>query len=115
MTSASDIFTHHLEAFGAGDINDILTDYTEASVMMYGDRVWHGLAGARAFFEMWMDGLLPPGCRFDLIDQQASDDMVYITWTAESDDYVFDYGTDTFVMRDGKILRQTVATLHRKK
>ncbi|MEM7541011.1 MAG: nuclear transport factor 2 family protein [Pseudomonadota bacterium] len=115
MASAEEIFDHHLEAFGAGDLNEILTDFTDQTVMIYGDKVWRGVEGARDFFNMWLDDLLPAGCKFELIDKIATDDMVYITWTAESDNYVFDYGTDTFVMKDDKVWRQTVATHHRHK
>ena len=115
MKTANEVFDHHLAAFGAGDVDEILRDYTEDTVMIYGARSWRGLAEARAFFAMWLDELLPPGCRFDLIDRQVTDDLVYITWTAESDAYVFDFGTDTFLVQDGKVARQTVATLHRRK
>ncbi len=115
MASAADVFAHHLQAFAAGDIDEILLDYSEHSVMLYGVREWRGLAGARAFFTLWLEDWLPSGCRFDIIDQQAVDDMVYLTWTAESAAYVYDFGTDTFLIKDGKVLRQTVATLHRRK
>lgn len=115
MTTANEVFEHHLSAFGAGDIDEILTDYTEETIMIYGDKVWRGLDGAREFFHMWIDDLLPAGSRFDVIDRHAVDDWLYITWTAESDNYKFDYGTDTFLIQGGKILRQTVATLHRQK
>jgi len=50
-----------------------------------------------------------------VIDEVSSADMIYITWTAESIKYVFDYGTDTFVFKRDKIWRQTVATHHRAK
>lgn len=115
MATANEIFEHHLAAFAAGDIDDVLADYTDQTVMAYGDRVWRGLKGARDFFAMWLDELLPPGCRFDVIDSHIVDNLVYLTWTAESDKYLFDFGTDTFVIQDSKVLQQTVATLHRKK
>lgn len=115
MSSAAEVFEHHIAAFAAGNLDEILLDYTDESVMVYGDRVWRGLAGARAFFEMWLDELLPAGCRFDIVDQLVVDDMVYLTWTAESDDYAFDFGTDTFLVHDSKVVRQTVATLHHRK
>ena len=115
MAIPTEVFAHHLQAFAAGDIDEILRDYREDSVMLYGDRVWRGLAGARAFFKLWIEDWLPPGCRFDIIDQQAVDDLVYLTWTAESDAYVYDLGTDTFLINDGKVVRQTVASLRRRK
>ena len=115
MITAAEVFDHHLQVFAAGDIDGILADYSDDSVMLYGARTWRGLAGAREFFTLWLTEWLPAGSRFDLIDRQATADLMYLTWTAESDAYVFDFGTDTFLIRDGKVLRQTVATLHRRK
>jgi len=115
MRNAGEIFAHHLEAFGAGDLDEILVDYTPDTLMIYGDRIWRGLDGARDFFSLWLSEWIPAGSRFDVIDQHTVDSVVYLTWTAESEKYVFDFGTDTFVMRDGKVLQQTVATKHRLK
>lgn len=115
MATADEIFDHHLSVFGAGNIDEILTDYTEQTIMIFGNRVWRGLDGARDFFSMWIDDLLPAGSTFDLIDRQAVDDWLYITWSAESEKYKFEFGTDTFLIRDNKILRQTVATYHHAK
>jgi hypothetical protein len=107
MATANEVFQHHLSVFGAGNIDEILVDY--------GDRVWRGLSGAREFFHLWIDDLGPAGSCFDIIDRQAVNDWLYITWTAESNNYKFDYGSDTFLIRDNKILRQTVATFHHRK
>lgn len=115
MASAAEVFDHHLQSFARGDLEEILRDYDEHSLMIYEDRVWRGLAGAREFFTLWLDEWLPSGSRFDLIDQLAVDDTVYLTWTAESAAYIYDFGTDTFVIKDSKVLRQTVATLRRRK
>ena len=34
-------------------------------------------------------------------------DYAYILWTAETADNVYEVGTDTFVVRDGKIVAQS--------
>ena len=115
MLSADEVFDHHLSVFGAGSIDGILTDYTEDTIMIYGDRVWRGLSGARDFFHMWLDELIPAGSSFDLIERVTVDEWLYITWTAESPRYRFDHGTNTFLIRDGKILFQSVATFHHEK
>ena len=39
--------------------------------------------------------------------QFVEDDYAYILWTAETADNVYEVGTDTFVMRDGKIVAQS--------
>ena len=113
MRTADEIFDHHLEVFGAGDMDGILSDYCDGSLMMYGEQTWHGLDGARDFFQMWLDDLIPAGSEFCLTGRSASADMLYITWTAESDKYVFEFGTNTFIMKDDRIWRQSVATYHR--
>ncbi|MEQ8662950.1 MAG: nuclear transport factor 2 family protein [Gammaproteobacteria bacterium] len=115
MRSAAAIFDHHLEVFAAGDLEGILSDYAPDAVMIHGAQAWHGIDGARRFFTRWLDELLPAGCRFDLIDRTVTDDMVFISWRAESARYRFDFGTDTFVMRDDRIWRQTVATVEQRK
>ena len=115
MADAQSVFEHHLEAFAAGDIDEILKDYTEDTVVIYDDRVARGLPEIRDFFRHWLEELLPPGCRFDLERMQVVDDLVFITWTAESEKLVFDLGTDTFLIRDGKVQRQTVAAKIRPK
>ena len=115
MSSTEEVFRHHLEAFAAGDIDEILKDYSESTLVIYNDRVARGLAEIRLFFEHWIDELLPPGCRFDLDHVQVVDDLVFITWTAESEKLEFELGTDTFLIRDSKVQRQTVAAKIRRK
>ncbi len=115
MPSAEEVFRHHLEVFGAGDIEQILSDYTDDSVVMYEDRVARGRAEIREFFLHWITDLLPPGCRFDLDRLEATEDLVWITWAAESEKWLFEFGTNTFWIPDGKILRQTVVAQVRAK
>ncbi len=115
MSNAEAVFQHHLAAFAEGDIDEILKDYTEETIVIYDDRVARGIDEIRKFFAHWIDDLLPPGCRFDLERMQVEDDLVFITWTAESERLLFELGTDTFLIRDGKVVRQTVAAKIRAK
>jgi hypothetical protein len=39
--------------------------------------------------------------------QFVEGDHAYILWTAETADNVYELGTDTFVVRDGKIVAQS--------
>ena len=48
-----------------------------------------------------------PGATFSLQHQSVEDDYGYILWTAETADNVYGLGTDTFVVRDGKIVAQS--------
>jgi hypothetical protein len=48
-----------------------------------------------------------PGAEFCLRLQFVEGDYAYILWTAETADNVYEMGTDTFVVRDGKIAAQS--------
>lgn len=115
MATTTEVFQHHLEAFAAGEVDEILKDYSDSAVVIYNERVARGLDEIRLFFEHWLDALLPPGCRFDLDHVQIADDLVFITWTAETEKLEFELGTDTFLIRDSKVQRQTVAAKIRQK
>ena len=52
LATANEVFEHHLSVFGAGNINEILVDYSDETIMIYGDRVWRELSGAREFFHL---------------------------------------------------------------
>ncbi len=115
MRTAQEIFDHHLEVFGAGNLEAILTDYDKNSVMIYGNQSWHGLEGAREFFKMWLDNLIPLGSEFELMTQLSFEHTLYITWRAESEKYKFDFGTNTFIFENDKVRWQTVGAHVTKK
>jgi len=48
-----------------------------------------------------------PSATFRMKQQFVEGDYAYILWTAESADNVYEVGTDTFVVRDGKIVTQS--------
>jgi hypothetical protein len=54
-------------------------------------------------------GLLPVRYSFVLNPLSVDGDHAYILWTAETADNVYEIGTDTFVVRDGKIVAQSFA------
>jgi len=48
-----------------------------------------------------------PGAAFNMKQQFVEGDYAYIVWTAETADNVYEIGTDTFVVRDSKIVAQS--------
>jgi len=44
-----------------------------------------------------------------MLRQDVEGDVAYIVWKAETADNRHELGTDTFVVRDGKIVAQTFA------
>lgn len=110
MNLVEKTLNHHLQAFGEGNVTEILADYTEDSVLIVEDNVIKGLDNLKAFFQNLFDHSLPPGSDFTLKHTQVVDNIAYLVWTAQTDKLSFKLGTDTCVIVDGKILKHTVAT-----
>ena len=93
---------HHLQAMG---VDDILSDYTEDSILFTPNGPVRGLAGLRAFFEAFTKSATPEMmAAFKMIRQDVGDEIAYIVWKAEP---FVPLATDTFVVRNGKIMAQT--------
>ena len=98
---------HHLQSVIAKDIEAVLSDYTEDSVLISQDATFTGLAGMRTFFEGFLGSLTPELLAiFKLDKQEVNGELAYITWSAGS---VIPLGTDTFIVQNGKIRYQTLA------
>ena len=103
------VLLHHLQAFGAGDVDGILSDYTEDSILLIPDATARGPDEMRAVFTNFVTEIIPPGSDFQMSKQAVEGEVAYIVWSASSPNYDVPLGTDTFIVRDGKIMLQTFA------
>lgn len=104
------VVEHHLEALKAGDVEETLRDYTEESILITGGEVARGLAALRAIFEPACQTLFKPGTfTFTLDSLVAEGEYALITWRLRFEGGEITFGTDTFLVRDGKIVMQTGA------
>ncbi len=109
MASTKEVLDHHLKCFGAGDLSGILSDYAPGAVLFTPDGPLKGADAIRPLFQAMFVEFGKPGAVFDMKQQSIEDDYAYILWTAETADNVYEVGTDTFVVRDGKIVAQSLA------
>jgi ketosteroid isomerase-like protein len=101
---------HHLQAFAAGDVEAVMADYAADAVLITPDGTLKGYAQIRSVFEQIFTQMFPPdSTSLNLVKQVVEGDIAYILWSATSPHYQAPLGTDTFVMRDGKIIAQTFA------
>jgi ketosteroid isomerase-like protein len=104
------VLEHHLGSLGVGDLDGILNDYTDDSILIGSDGPLRGRQAIRGFFEGVLSSLFKPGTyEFTMDTLHVADDIAYIVWHANcaSADIVF--AADTFVVRNGKIAVQTFA------
>lgn len=102
-----EVLAHHINSLGSGNVDAIMEDYTDESVMFTPDGVLVGAAAIRPFFEKIVKDLLPAGSSFNVARQDVHGETAYILWTADSINVRFHLGTDTIVVRDGKIAIHT--------
>ena len=107
MASTKDVLDHHLKCFGDGDLKGILSDYAPEAVLFTPNGPLRGADAMRPLFQAMIAEFGKPGAAFSLKRQSVEDDYAYILWTAETADNVYEVGTDTFVVRDGKIVAQS--------
>ena len=108
--STEDVLNHHLQAFGAGDIEETMKDYTDDSVLMTADGRLTGRAAIREAFEGFYDGLFKPGTyEFTMDRLDTEGEVAFIVWHSSHDNAQVPLGTDTFFIREGKISVQTFA------
>lgn len=108
--ATKDVLDHHLAAFGAGDVDEILKDYTEDSLLITAGGPIRGLGPLREAFAGFFGGLFAPGTyEFTLDAEHVEGEIANIVWHARCAAADVPLGTDTFLVRDGKIAVQTFA------
>src|SRR5262245_5267620 len=107
-TDTEAIIRNHLQAFvDQKGIDAILSDYDDNARFHSETRTYNGKQEIGTFFTDFIASL-PPGARerFALRTFRIDGDLAYITWSAGRE---IPLGTDTFVVRNGKIVSQTFA------
>ncbi len=103
-TSTESVLQNHLRAATVG-VEAVMQDYTDDSVLITHDATYRGLVEIRRFFTALFREL--PAGFFDamkMIRQEIAGEVAYILWERRP---IISQATDTFVVRNGKILFQT--------
>ncbi|MGS2739275.1 nuclear transport factor 2 family protein [Sinomicrobium sp. M5D2P17] len=113
-TNVETVLLHHLTAFGNNDLDAILEDYTENSIIFTPEEIITGLANIRIFFKDFFSAV-PTGSVFGMKQRAIEGDVAFIVWSSESSNTKIPLGTDTFVFNENKIQYHTVADYRIKK
>ena len=107
--STKDVLDHHLKCFGAGNLEGILADYSSDAVLFMPTGPLKGPDAMKPVFQTIFSEFAKPGTSFVMRQQCVEGDYAYILWNAETADNYYDAATDTFVVRNGKIVAQSFA------
>lgn len=104
-----EVLDHHWKTFQANDLEGTMADYTEESILITPDRIYKGMKEIRGNFESAFAAFPRQSTSMQLNKSVVQQDVAYIIWEATSPTVKLTYGTDTFIIRNGKIIRQTYA------
>src|SRR5207247_9762324 len=103
------VLNHHLQCFGARHLASILSDYTAGVVLFTPTVVLPRPGEMRTLFMPMFAEFAKPGTTFDLVRKDVRGETAFILWKAETADNLYEFCSDTFLVRDGKIAAQTFA------
>jgi ketosteroid isomerase-like protein len=106
VRTPQEVFAHHGQVLGAGDLEGIVSDYTDDAVFITPAGVLRGKDGIRQAFTKLLADV--PNAAWQLPTQIYEGDCLLLEWKAESARTRVEDGIDTFVFRDGLIRVQTV-------
>lgn len=113
--STQETFDHHNEAFASFDVEELLKDYDEDSLIVSDSGIFEGEEEIRGMFEAFFEEWDDPRTEFEVTTEIVEDDVGVTHWECETPETVYEFGTDTFIIRDGVIKRQTFAALSEPK
>lgn len=109
MLSTSEVLDRHLKSFAEYDLDGVLADYSPDAVLFTPTGPLKGPDAIKLLFQLLVSEFVKPGSSFTMQQRYIEGDHAYILWTAETADNWYEFATDTFVVRNGKIVAQSFA------
>jgi hypothetical protein len=108
-TTTQQVLDHHWETFENNDLEGVMEDYTEESILVTPEATFRGLDEIRQNFVNAFSAFPKAQSDLQLIKSVVEEDLAYILWEADTPEFKLSFATDSFLIRDGKIIRQTYA------
>jgi len=107
MRTTKDVLDQHLRSFVENDLDGVLADYSSETVFFIPGGPLRGPDAVKSFFQTLLSEFAKPGASFSMRQQFVEGEYAYILWSAETADNSYEAATDTFVVREGKIVAQS--------
>lgn len=107
IRSAQEVFDDHLREGKAGSVEDDLPrNYAEHVTLLTGHGIYRGYEGVRYLAQLLREEL--PNATFEYQTTLVDGEMAFLEWTAHSDIAQVADGADSFLIRNGRIVVQTI-------
>ena len=107
--TTKDVIDNHIRCFHEGNIEGVLDDYLTDAILFTPAGPLKGRSEIRKLFQTLLAEFGKPGASDKVQMATFEGDYGYLIWSAETADNFYELATDTFVVRDGKIVAQSFA------
>jgi predicted SnoaL-like aldol condensation-catalyzing enzyme len=104
---SKEVVTHHLNSFLDNNLEAVMSDYTNESVLITQDTTYTGLEEIKGFFAGLIMHFPQQMSNLVLDKLVTNNNLVYIVWHASTPNLQVPFGSDTFIIKDNAIYQQT--------
>lgn len=114
MRTTEEVLKDHLELSKKGSIEeDLHRNFSKDLILLTTHGIDKGHEGLRELNKMLIKDF--PEAEFNYINFLFEDEIAFLEWTAYSDSSQIDDGADSYIVREGLIIAQTIHYTIRKK
>jgi hypothetical protein len=103
MAATENVLKHHLTALNEQDLEGIMQDYTDESVIVTNNGIFRGLAEIEGLFGEFTE----KNITFDIEQRIIEGEFAYIVWQAKYSGEDCGFGTDTLYIPEDKVRFQS--------
>jgi hypothetical protein len=105
--ASKNLLMNHLNSFQDNNLETLMSDYTNESVLITEEATYTGLEEIELFFVELISHFPKQKSSFHLDKIIVNGGLAFITWHANTPTVDVPLGSDTFIFKNGKIYQQT--------
>ena len=109
QAKTQEVFDRHFKDFKENNLDGIIADYAEDATLITPNGTYTGLTEIKANFEQAFKLFPKDSSTYETIQTVVKNDIAYTIWKCKTPKLELSFATDTFIIQDGKIVRQTFA------
>jgi ketosteroid isomerase-like protein len=107
MRTTKEVWDHHCIAFANADIDEVMSDFAENAIYITTNKVICGKDNIRTLYDEHFK-TLEKGSVSNITSVTMEGEIILFEWTFDSPKVKVSDGVDTFIIRDGFIVAQTM-------
>ena len=107
MRTTKEVWEHHCVAFANADIDAVISDFAEDAFYITTNKIIRGKEQIRELYDSHFKSL-EKNSKSVIVSETMEGEIVFFEWTFESPTIRITDGVDTFIIKDGLIVAQTM-------